>query len=73
MYERARENVDKQDVEYALNATLGKLQKAKLLVSGIDWLIKLGKQIKLLYEMLRDSFKGNLMFHGILLLLLLRL
>jgi len=59
MYKRARENINEQDVEYALNATLGKLKKSKLLASGIDWLIKLGKQIKLLYEMLRDSFKGE--------------
>lgn len=59
MYKRAIENVDKQDVEYALKATKEKFQKTKFSDSNIGWLRKLGRRIKLLYEMLRDSFKGK--------------
>ncbi len=59
MYNKARENVDKEDVKYAIEATPKKLEKAGLLDSAIDWLVKLGMQIRLLYEMLRDSFKGD--------------
>ena len=53
-FEQAREEVDDNDVEYVLAKTEGKA--AKLSNSDIGWIIKLYKQVTLLFRMLKDTW-----------------
>ncbi|HEY3295194.1 MAG TPA: DUF1232 domain-containing protein [bacterium] len=56
-YEDARKNVTQGDVRYALDKTQSKLKSLKN--SGSQAVVRLGKQAKLLYEMLRDAMAGK--------------
>ena len=54
-FERAQEEVDDDDVEYVLAKTEKKAEK----LSGLDveWIVKLYKQVTLLFRMLKDAWK----------------
>lgn len=56
-YAEARKNVTEGDVRYALDKTQGKLKS--IAKSGSQAVIRLGKQAKLLYEVLRDATAGK--------------
>ena len=49
--------IDKNDVEYVLEKTGEKAEK--LFNSTVEWIIKLGKQISLLFKMLQDWWNGE--------------
>ncbi|MBI3099055.1 MAG: DUF1232 domain-containing protein [Planctomycetes bacterium] len=49
--------IDRTDVKYVLDKTLGKVQS--LMHSGVDWISNLGRQVTLLFEMLRDWWNGG--------------
>lgn len=56
-FEQARQSIKDIDVKYALEKTGGKLKSVAK--SGSAVAVKLGRQVKLLYMMLRDSTAGN--------------
>jgi uncharacterized membrane protein YkvA (DUF1232 family) len=56
-YADARKNVTQTDVRYALEKTQGKLKS--IANSSSQVVARLGKQAKLLYEMLRDAMAGK--------------
>jgi len=56
-FKKMTDRIDRTDVKYALDKTLEKVQG--LLHSGVDWLADLGKQITLLFNMLREWWKGS--------------
>lgn len=49
--------IDRTDVKYVLDKTLGKVQS--LMHSGVDWISDLGRQVTLLFEMLKEWWNGG--------------
>jgi uncharacterized membrane protein YkvA (DUF1232 family) len=56
-FERIRKNIGRKDVEKALAETVPKLKK--LAGSDIGWMVKFGKQVKLLFGMLKETWRGD--------------
>ncbi len=56
----AANEVDKNDVKYVLDKTSGKADG--LLNSSFDWIVNLGKQIGLLFKMLKEWWDGSYTF-----------
>lgn len=56
-YRRVRNNIDDNDIKYVINKGTA---KAETLVESVyDWIVKLGRQVTLLYRMVLDYWNKN--------------
>src|SRR5262245_20315800 len=56
-FQRLAGQINREDVKQVLDRTMAKVQS--LLHSSVDWISDLGRQIVLLFNMLRDWWNGS--------------